>query len=199
MKKLLALLLLFGIVGCALSPEIPNRSYVDYGKGASISLSENARKEYGKRESRVNFCSLYYSDVECKKEYPYRFGYSINLRTDEFYYLFDVPKSILRKDFMRTMQMKCVETFASECVIGGVEGNTIYYSGRQYRDKTENMNFAEKRNFIINAIVDGIQDGSIGIDLSDDSDSSTAEIQAEIEELRREITTLIIQENLKNN
>jgi hypothetical protein len=142
---------------------------------------------------------LYYSDVECKKEYPYRFGYSINLRTDEFYYLFDVPKSILRKDFMRTMQMKCVETFASECVIGGVEGNTIYYSGRQYRDKTENMNFAEKRNFIINAIVDGIQDGSIGVDLSDDSDSSTAEIQAEIEELRREITTLIIQENLKNN
>ena len=53
------------------------------------------------------------------------------------------------------MQIKCIETFASECVIGGVEGNNIYYSGRHYRDKTDNMNFSERRNFVMSAIADG--------------------------------------------
>ena len=199
MKKLLALLLLFGVVGCVLPPEYPSFSYVDYGNGGYITSHEDNSDEYTDRTYRVKYCSLRYSREECDKEYQYRFGYALNPETDQFYYLFDVPKTLSRKEFMRKMLMGCISAFKSECIIGGVQGNNFYYSGRDYRDRTFNMNFREKMNFAVEAIIEGIDDGSIGVDLSNNSDSSAEEIQSEIEELRREITTLIIQENLKNN
>ena len=110
----------------------------------------------------------------------------------------DIPKSFERKKLIVLLLNKCEDVFKSECIVGSIEPNTYYYSGRDYRKKTGNRKVSEVLNdagsFAADVLVGMAQNSSY----EESNLSSIEDLEREVEQLRREMVTAKIMDNLKN-
>ena len=191
-------LLGFGLVGCATTPEVPNEAYLDTQSGLKRINRNQAENLFWRGR---DFCVpnwLNPAKLDCHEGDDFWNASAINLETDEFYYLMDIPKSFERKKLIVLLLNKCEDIFKSECIVGEIEPNTYYYSGRDYRKKTGNRKLSEllddAGSFAVDVLVEMAQNSSY-----EESDlSSTEELEREVEQLRREMVTAKIMDNLKN-
>ena len=146
MKKLLALLLLFGIVGCATTLE--NAGFLD-SRNTSIGCNGWSGCRHSSHE-----VSTKYNDVELELDYSlvaYPKAEAINLETGKKFHfghsitpssciLSDVAYEHCPKFFVEEL---CEGVFGSECVLSRFNDETYYRDLDGYRRKIEDKRIAE--------------------------------------------------------
>ena len=200
MKHTLALVLIvLGIVGCASVPEVPELAYLDTKDGLERMDDDKARNLFRKGQY---ICNPNWRDpmkLDCWGDDEFWNASAINLETDEFYYLMDIPKSLNRKKLMALLLSKCEDTFKSQCIVGKIEPDDYYYSARDYRKKTGNRKLSEIFQDAVIFSADIMMEMAQNSSYVETETSSIEELEKEVEQLRREMVTARIQENLKND
>ena len=191
--------MVFGIVGCASVPEVPESAYLDSKDGLKKIDDDRARDIFDEGEYTCVPNWRYPSQQDCWGDDEFWNAFAINLDTEERYYLMDIPKSLDRKKLIVLLLSKCEDTFKSPCVIGMIEPDTYYYSARDYRKKTGNRKLSESFKDTVIFSVETMVEMAENSSYVETETSSTEELEKEVEQLRREIVTARIQENLKND
>jgi len=200
MKNTLALVVMvLGLVGCAYVPEVRELAYLDTKDGLEKIDDDKARNFLREGEYMCSPNWRYQSQQDCFGDDEFWNAFAINLDTEERYYLMDIPKSLNRKKLIALLLSKCEDTFKSQCVIGMIEPDTYYYSVRDYRKKTGNRKLSEIFQDAVNVIGGTLVEMAENSSYVETETSSIEELEKEVEQLRREIVTARIQENLKND